>query len=171
MIDEEEYVDIVDEHDNVIGKDTKENKYSKGLISRNVVIFVLDKENNLLITKRSPQKKTYPNKYDVSAVGNVKSGEKPEQAAKRELEEELNINCEVNFAGKIFLEFFDSNIMLRYYTYVFLGTYDGEIVLGTELTEHQKIPLKDVEKLVNRNKDQFTPGFLKDFELVKEHLK
>ncbi len=54
MIDEEEYVDIVDEHDKIIGKDTKENKLKKSLISRNVIIFVLDNDKNLLITKRSP---------------------------------------------------------------------------------------------------------------------
>ena len=171
MIDEDEYLDIVDENDKIIGKDTKENKIKNSLISRNVVIFVLDQNKNLLITKRAPHKKTCPNKYDVSAVGNVKAGESPEKAAKRELKEELNIECELKFTGKLLNEFYDSSLFLRYYSYVFIGVHHGNVELGKELSELKKIPLKDVEELVNKNKDQFTPGFLKDFELVKEHLK
>ncbi len=171
MIDEEEYVDIVDENDIVIGKETKENKIKKNLISRNVIIFVVDKNKNLFITKRSPHKRTCPNMYDVSAVGNIKSGESPEKAAERELKEELNIKCDLKFFGKLLNEFYDGDLFLRYYSYVFLGTHHGDIKLGTELTELKKVAWKDVKSLVSSNKDQFTPGFLKDFELVKEHLK
>jgi len=171
MIDEEEYVDIVDENDKIIGKDIKENKIKKKLISRNVVVFVVDKNKNLFITKRSPHKKTCPNMYDVSAVGNIKSGESPENAAKRELKEELNIQCDLEFFGKLLNEFYDGDLFLRYYSYIFLGIHHGDVKLGTELTELHKIPWKDVQSLVNNNKDKFTPGFLKDFELVERHLK
>jgi len=169
-MDEKELLDIVDEHDNIIGKDTKENKYKNNLISRNVILFVLDGKNNLIITKRASHKKTYPNLYDVSACGNVRSGEHPDKAAQRELFEELGVNCGLQFVGKLFLEFLDRGNQLRFYSYIYLGRHHGEIKLNKELSELKKIPFEKVEKLVLENQQEFTPGFIKDFRLVKEFL-
>jgi len=170
-MEDQELLDIVDERDNIIGRDTKENKFRKGLISRNVAIFILDKNKKLLITKRSPYKKSFPNRYDLAACGNVKTGEDYTDAAKREVMEELNIKCNLKFLGKVFNEFRENNIVIKYFTGIFLGYFSGEVKLNDELVELKRLSVKEVKELINKNKDLFTPGFVKDFLFVKDKLR
>lgn len=170
-MNDQELLDIVDEEDNVLGQDTKENKFHKGLISRNVAVFILDNNKKLLIVKRSPHKKSFPNRYDLAACGNVKVGESYDDAAKREMMEELGIKCDLNFLGKIFNEFEENDIKIKYFTGVFLGHFSGEVKLSDELSGLKKLSVKEVNDLINKNKDLFTPGFVKDFLSFKDKIK
>jgi isopentenyldiphosphate isomerase len=170
MDEDKELLDIVDEKDNVIGQDTKENKFRKELISRNVAIFILDNNKKLLIVKRSPYKKSFPNRYDLAACGNVKSGESYQEAAIREVKEELSINCNLKFFGKIFNEFKEKDIIIRYFTGIFLGYFSEEVKLNDELVELKRLSVKEVEDLINKDKELFTPGFIKDFLSAREKL-
>lgn len=122
-MEEQELLDIVDSNDKVIGRDTKENKFIKGLITRNVAIFILDHNKRLLIAKRSSNKKSFPNRYDLAACGNVKAGETYKEAAEREVSEELGIKCNLKFLGKIFNEFKENKITIRYFTGIFFGIF------------------------------------------------
>lgn len=171
MEEDKELLDIVDEQDNIITQDTKENKFKKELISRNVAIFILDDNKNLLIVKRSPQKRSFPNRYDLAACGNVKAGESYEKAADREVEEELGIKCDLMFLTKIFNKFKENDKEIKYFTGIFLGYFPGEVKLSDELVELRKLSVGEVEELVNKNKDLFTPGFVNDFLFVKDKLK
>ena len=171
MEEDKELLDIVDEQDNIITQDTKENKFKKELISRNVAIFILDDNKNLLIVKRSPQKRSFPNRYDLAACGNVKAGESYEKAADREVEEELGIKCDLMFLTKIFNKFKENKIEIKYFTGLFLGHWSDDVTLGDELVELKKLSIQEVEELINQNQDLFTPGFVKDFISVKDKLK
>ena len=166
----EEIIDIVDESDNVIGQDKRTNKFEKEFISRNVAIFILDGKGDALIVRRSPQKRSFPNRYDLAACGNVMSGESYMEAAKRELKEELGIECELNFLEKIFNEFKEKNKTLKYFTGVFMGYHEGEIKLNDELVEPKWLSIKQIEKMLEENNELFTPGFVKDFASVKDRL-
>ena len=168
---DQELLDVVDEKNNVIGQDTKENKFRKGLITRNVAILILDENKKLLITKRSPHKKTFPNRYDLAACGNVKSGETYEEAAKREVKEELGIEIDLKLLDTTYNKFKHENMILKYFTGVFLGYFSGEVNLNEELVEIDKFSIKEVEEKIKENKNQFTPGFVHDFLYVKDKLK
>jgi len=170
-MEDQELLDIVDEKDNIIGRDSKDNKFLKGLISRNVAIFILDDNKKLLITKRSSQKESFPNRYDLAACGNVKAGESYENAAKREVMEELGIECHLKFLDKIFNEFKEDDKIIKYFTAIFLGYFSGEVRLSDELVELKRLSVEEIEKLINKNKDLFTPGFVNDFLFVKYKLK
>ncbi len=167
---DDELLDIVDEQDKIIALDTKDNKLSKGLISRNVAIFIVDSNNNLIITKRSPAKKTFPNRYDVAACGNVIAGESCNDAAKRELKEELGIDCPLELIEKIFNEFQHNGKTLRYFTSVFKGRLSGSITLNSELTEFHAMSISHIQKLIGKDRDLFTPGFVNDFIRLKDRL-
>jgi len=170
-MDDQELLDIINRKDGVIGQDTKENKFKKGLISRNVAIFILDDDKKLLITKRSSQKESFPNRYDLAACGNVKAGESYEDAAKREVIEELSIECDLKFLNKVFNEFKEDDKTIKYFTGIFLGYFSEEVKLSDELVELKRLSVEEVEKLINENKDLFTPGFVNDFLFVKDKLK
>jgi len=169
-MEEKEPLDIVDEKDKVIGRDTKDNKFLKELISRNVAIFVLDDAGKLLIVKRSSQKKSFPNRYDLAACGNVKAGESYEGAAKRELKEELGIDCQLEFLDKIFNRFKENEREIKYFTGIFLGRFSGTVKLNDELVEPQKLTVLEIERMIDKDQNLFTPGFVNDFLRVKYKL-
>jgi len=166
-----ELLDIVDRNDNVIGRETKTNKFSKELISRNVGVFIVDNDQKLLISKRSPDKKSFPGRLDLAACGNVRSGETYEEAARREVAEELGIKCDLEFLDKIFNEFRENNLSLRYFTGIFLGRHSGNVSLNKELTETRRLSVKEIEGMLNRDRDSFCPGFVSDFLHIKDRLK
>ncbi|KKQ42612.1 MAG: Isopentenyl-diphosphate Delta-isomerase [Microgenomates group bacterium GW2011_GWC1_37_8] len=170
MSDSSELLDIVDKNDNVIGKDSKENKFKKEFITRNVAIFILDNDNKLLITKRSSKKISFPNRYDLAACGNVKSGETYHEAVKREVNEELGIDCKVELLNKIYNKFKENGKNIKYFTAIFLGKYSGKVILNDELVELKKLTLSQIDSLIKKNKNEFTPGFINDYRQVKDQL-
>lgn len=48
-----------------------------------------------LVQKRSPEKSTWPDRYDLSAGGHMQLGESPEAAAVREVHEELGLSITI----------------------------------------------------------------------------
>ncbi len=90
---QDEYLDTVDNNDKVIGKDTRNNIYAKGLDGniRVINIFVFNSKGKLLLPKRAMNLRMYPGCFDFSCGEHVMSGEDYYQAAKRGLEEELGI--------------------------------------------------------------------------------
>lgn len=72
--------------------ETREECHKKGLWHRCVYAFVIDKDSNILLQKRSANKKLWPNLWDVTVGGHVDSGEFGRQALIRECKEELGID-------------------------------------------------------------------------------
>ncbi|MEE9525659.1 MAG: NUDIX domain-containing protein [Candidatus Woesearchaeota archaeon] len=86
-----EYQDLIDENDNVIGKATRKEIVEKALLHRGVIVFVFNSEEKLYMQKRSENKALFPGLWGIGAGGGVSLGENYEEAAKRELKEELGI--------------------------------------------------------------------------------
>lgn len=90
----DEYLDLVSDQDEIIGKKLRSEVYSEGLSNFRVVNgFLVNSKGQLWIPRRSPNKRLYPMAFDMSVAGHVESGEQYEQAFKRELKEELNIDA------------------------------------------------------------------------------
>lgn len=89
----EEYFDVLNENGEFTGKvATRQECHEKGLWHRAVYAFIIDKSGNVLLQKRSANKKLWPNMWDVTVGGHVDSGEFIRQALIRECHEELGIN-------------------------------------------------------------------------------
>jgi isopentenyldiphosphate isomerase len=82
---------VVDEHDTVIGAEHMMEAMKKGLIRRAARVYVFNESGQLLIQQRS-EKVMKPLLLDQSAAGHVDIGETYEQAAYRELKEELGLD-------------------------------------------------------------------------------
>jgi isopentenyl-diphosphate delta-isomerase len=92
---EDEYLDLVNEQDEVIGKKLRSEIYAEGLHNLRVVnVFLMNSEGKLWIPRRTAQKHIYPSCLDMSAAGHVESGETYDESFKRELSEELNIDAD-----------------------------------------------------------------------------
>ena len=68
---------------------TREECHTKGLWHRAVYAFIFNKNGDVLLQKRSNQKKLWPNLWDITAGGHVLAGEFGKDALKREVKEEL----------------------------------------------------------------------------------
>jgi isopentenyldiphosphate isomerase len=126
----EELVDIVDDDDNVIATVTRSEMRSRRLQHRSVGIAVLSTDGRLLIHRRSLAKDIWPGWWDIAAGGVVAAGETYEEAARRELEEELGVEGELEFLGQV--RYVDDDVaeMCRGYRLVHDGPFefsDGEV--------------------------------------------
>ena len=90
---DDEYLDLVDENDNVIGKKKRSDVYQENISNYRVVnAFVVRSDSLIWIPRRSASKKYFPLSLDVSVGGHVESCESYQQALYREASEELNID-------------------------------------------------------------------------------
>jgi len=169
-MDENHYIEIVDEKDRVIGRATKEEKFQKELISRNVVAFIKNNQDELIIVKRSPRKQSWPSRLDLGTCGNVNIGETYRQAIKREIKEELGIDCPVNLYNKIYTEVTENQKQVKYFTAVFIGTTDEKPKLSDELLALRYVKPKELGKQMKKNPDLFSPSFIREFEVVKSAI-
>jgi 8-oxo-dGTP pyrophosphatase MutT (NUDIX family) len=126
----EELVDIVDDDDIVIDTVTRSEMRSRRLQHRSVGIAVVSSDGRLLIHRRSLAKDIWPGWWDIAAGGVVVAGETYEQAARRELEEELGVDGEMKLLGQS--RYVDDDVaeMCRGYRVVHDGPFafnDGEV--------------------------------------------
>ncbi|MBI2120326.1 MAG: NUDIX hydrolase [Parcubacteria group bacterium] len=91
----DEYLDLVNENDQVIGKKLRSEVYAEGLSNFRVVnAFVVNSKNELWIPRRTANKRIFPLCLDMSMGGHMESGETYEESFKRELMEELNVDAD-----------------------------------------------------------------------------
>lgn len=70
-----------------------------------VHVCIFNRAGQLLLQRRSPQKKSYPGYWDVSAAGGVRAGETGREAAVRETREELGLDISLPGSAAVTLTF------------------------------------------------------------------
>ncbi len=159
----EEIFDIVDSNDKVIGKATRQECHSnKKLMHRGVDIFIFNSKGQLLLQKRSMKKDLYPGVWASSASGHLDSGETYEEAAERELKEELGIKTK--FAPlakyKCILEKESEIDML------FIGRHDGPFSISREeIDEARFFGMSYIKEKMAAEPEMFSAGFRKAFRV------
>jgi isopentenyldiphosphate isomerase len=85
----EEIFDVVNERNEVIGREPRSVVHRTGLKHRAVHILVFNSRGELFLQKRSMAKDCFPGAWDSSASGHLDCGEEYDVCAVRELREEL----------------------------------------------------------------------------------
>lgn len=69
--------------------------HADGLWHRSVNVWVVNpRTRQVLLQQRSPHKDTYPNCWDVSVAGHITAGDRSDETARRECEEEIGLRVE-----------------------------------------------------------------------------
>jgi len=98
----EEYIDIVTKEGLPTGKSVlKSDIHTKGHYHNTAHIWLYTKKGNVLLAQRSAAKLICPLLWDVSVAGHVNAGERIENAAIRETEEEIGLTLSENQLHKI----------------------------------------------------------------------
>src|SRR5258707_15743320 len=87
----EEWFDVVNERDEVIGRARRREVHARGLWHRAIHVLVFDRAGNVFLQKRSMKKDLSPGLWDSSCSGHLDAGEDYDAAAVRELGEELGV--------------------------------------------------------------------------------
>lgn len=152
----EEWFDIVDEQDRIIGKATRRDCHGNpALIHRVAHVLVVDKAGRLLLQKRSMRKDVQPGRWDTSVGGHLDVGEGYRDAALREMLEELGVAgvaIEFLYHSRIRNDFESENVA------TFLARYDGEIRFDADEIDRVRHFTGD-EIAARLGKGYFTPNF------------
>jgi isopentenyl-diphosphate delta-isomerase type 1 len=87
----EDIFDVVNDDDEIIGRELRSVVHSRGLLHRAVHVLVYNAAGQLFLQKRSMTKDNDPGLWDSSCSGHVDSGESYAVAAERELMEEIDL--------------------------------------------------------------------------------
>src|SRR5882762_9211354 len=87
----EEIFDVVNERDEVIGRQPRSEVHRLGLLHRAVHVLVFNARGQVFLQKRSMSKDKSPGLWDSSASGHLDCGEDYDACAVRELREEIGL--------------------------------------------------------------------------------
>jgi len=161
MNTKEERFEVVDEENNVIGVATRRECHGNpALIHRVAHVLVFDSSGRLVLQKRSPNKDIQPGKWDTSVGGHMDIGETPEEAARREMKEELGIE---GVALQFIYQYLMRNEIESESVFTYYCRYDGEINSDpVEITEVRKWAISEVKAALGTG--VLTPNFEEEFE-------
>ena len=98
----DEVIDILDANGNPTGKSClKSVAHQHGYYHATVHVWLYTLDEKILLQKRSPTKKVFPNLWDISVAGHIGAGEEIEKAALREVFEEIGLVLSVGDLIKI----------------------------------------------------------------------
>ncbi|MFG2884526.1 NUDIX hydrolase [Streptomyces sp. NPDC048297] len=95
-----ELVEHVDEYDRVLGVVERDEAVRENWLHRIAATICRDREGRILVLRRAETLSRFPGHYDAMVGGAVDVGESYEEAAVRELAEELGIRVPVRFLFK-----------------------------------------------------------------------
>lgn len=158
-----ELLDLVDSNGKIIKTGVKRGESMKlgGLHVQVALVIIINSAGNLLVHKRSKNKKVHPGYID-HACGAIQSGESPETAGVREAEEEIGVTPNsLKLIRKGINEY-------NTYTYVFVGFSDEipEIATPEEVDWVGVLSLAELKELNRTRREKFVDGFFEDLELA-----
>lgn len=125
-----ELVEEIDDAGQVLRVVTRAEMRAGRLRHRCVFLLVVW-DGKLLVHQRAAHKDVWPSRWDVAAGGVVTAGEAWDEAARRELAEELGIDAEPRFVGEGAWEGDEARVLGHVYVVEHPGPFrfdDGEVV-------------------------------------------
>ncbi len=156
-------IDIVDEKDEVTSQEKRTKAHEENLLHRSVHVLIFDSEGNVVSQLRNERKDVFPLHWSSSAAGHLQSGENPNIAAERELEEELGIDTDLEFLGKFRTEDEEDEEFI----YVFYGEHPGPYKISEEAKEIAEYDIDYI--LENPDNLDIDPHFKETLNYFMEH--
>lgn len=142
-----------------------------------VHVWVYDKDKNLILQKRHRNKKMFPEFWDISCAGHIKSGETPEEAVWRELQEELSLEPSdlhgLEFINKIHETWRTKKLINDEIAYIYATRLQSkvEFIAATcEVTGIEVVPLEHFRRLIEIPDNGMVPH-PEEYKMIINYLK
>jgi len=158
----EEYVILVDQNDNPIGKEEKVKCHlPNGKLHRAFSALIFNGEGKLLLTKRSESKMLWPNEWDGTVASHPRESETYVSSAERRMPEEIGISCKMNYVNKFeyhvpYKDIGSENEICG----TLIGTidsFDESSMIKDEISETKWIKPDELKNELEQNRDVYCP--------------
>ncbi len=167
----EEHVVLVDEQDNPVGTAPKNTIHTTDTpLHRGFSVFVFNSHRELLVTKRAPTKKTFPDVWTNTVCGHPAPGESAVDAAKRRLRDELGLDIShIKEVAPYRYRFADKNGTVENEICPVLVGYsdEGPRPVPTEVSDWKWMKWEDFLEEIKKNADAYSPWSIEEAEILQ----
>jgi len=177
-------LEIIDENDKVVGKETRHEIHKNGLLHREIHVWLYNGEGELFFQKRANDKDTFPGLLDASVGGHVEVGDSYEETAVKEIKEETGLEIkskDLKLIAKIRQVAEDkiTNTVNNSIKYIYACRYDGPVgklrVEKGKATGFEIVKINSLFKMTDTEKLRFIPNvfdkeILNIFRKIKENI-
>ena len=151
-----EFIDVVDDHNQVIGQMAKSELYEKKPHHRIVHVLIYNDQGEMALQLRSANVAFCPNHWVTTVGGHVQTGETTEAAAKREMMEEIGVDLPLEYV-------FDAEYLpptlpgvIKFLT-IYQATYNGPFSPDpNDVAKVEYFPLSEIVLMPERG-ERFHP--------------
>ena len=169
--DEGELLILVDESDHEIGHLDKRACHDReGVLHRAFSLFIFNSAGELLLQRRSAEKRLWPLFWSNSCCSHPRKGETMELATQRRLAEELGMQSDLRhlFTFQYHAPYLDVGSE-REVCRVFAGSSDEQPRPNSnEIAAVRWIAPEELDREITARPDRFTPWFLEEWPRVSE---
>ncbi len=180
----QEILEVIDEDDKVVGLQTRSKIHKDGLLHREIHIWFITPQGEIIFQHRAKNKDTYPDKLDATVGGHVEPKMSYEETAVKECKEETGIDIDLSkltFLRKMRKESFDevtkltNNTIRSQYAYLYEGPISDLKVEEGKAEGFEAWKIDDLPNLSEEDKKKFINLILSDdmlaiFKEVKNTL-
>jgi isopentenyl-diphosphate delta-isomerase len=170
---ESELLILVDTDDQEIGNLSKAECHDgDGILHRAFSLFLFNYNGELLLQKRSAEKRLWPKYWSNTCCSHPRQGESMEVATARRLQQELNTTAALEFIYKFeyqaqFADQGSENELCS----VYLGRLSEEAVANeTEIAELRFASVTDLNQEIDAVPERFTPWFKMEWQRLNEEF-
>jgi isopentenyl-diphosphate Delta-isomerase len=169
---QEEFVILVDEHDNELGLMEKMEAHRKGVLHRAFSVFVFNDKGQFLLQQRAFSKYHSGGLWTNTCCSHPRKGESVLEAAHRRLNEEMGFSCALKEQFSfIYNRKLDNELTEHELDHVVFGTFnDAPILNPDEVADYTYIDKDTLIKEVQEHPEQYTEWFKICFDEVIKRL-
>lgn len=146
-----ERIDVVNDNNVVIGQVPKSELYDGPNNHRIVHVLIFNDQGELALQQRSRTVDFLPGYWTTVVGGHVQAGESPDQAARREMTEEIGVNIPFEILFEFVYEPPNVPGMKKFLT-VYQAHYNGPFSPNLEKVERvEYFDLEKIKSMVDRN--------------------
>ncbi len=167
----EERVVLVDERDRELGQADKLEAHRAGTLHRAFSLFVFDAAGRVLLQRRAEGKYHSAGRWSNTCCGHPRPGEGTEAAARRRLNEEMGVDCELERVGRfVYRAAVGGDLVEHEVDHVLIGRFDGEPRPDPrEVSEWRWVDLGALVQDAAAHPERYTVWLPGALDLVRRH--
>jgi len=167
-----ETLNIVDDNDNIIGVETREEIHKNGLLHREVHVDFITPDKEIIFQHRAKDKDTFPDLLDAAVGGHVEIGQSYEETALKETAEETGVKLKPDdliFINKIRKSSADkitgkiNNVFDSRYLHIYKGKLSDLRIERGKALGFEVWPLDKLSSLSDDDRARFIPSYILEF--------